>query len=111
LEGGAAFMSRLGSWKLKDLRDLVAVAKDRRALQPLDNLNTHRPKEDRWLRRHSHVHFHYTRTYSSWLNQVESWFSILTRQALRGVSVTSLEQVRQAMDRFVKAYNERATPF
>ena len=50
----------------------------------LDNLNTHKPKEDRWLKRHANVHFHYTPTYSSWLNQVECWFSILSRQALQG---------------------------
>jgi hypothetical protein len=63
------------------------------------------------LNRHPHVHFHYTPTYSSWLNQVECWFSILTRQALRGVSFTSPEQVRQAIDGFVKVYNEQAAPF
>lgn len=37
----------------------------------LDNLNTHKPKHDRWLARHTHVHFHYTPTHASWLNQVE----------------------------------------
>ena len=77
----------------------------------LDNLNTHKPKEDRWLQRHPQVHFHYTPTYSSWLNQVECWFSILTRQALRGASFTSPQQVRQAIDKFVAAYNEKAAPF
>ena len=45
----------------------------------LDNLNTHKPKDDRWLRRRPHVHFHFTPTYASWLNQVECWFSILSR--------------------------------
>jgi transposase len=77
----------------------------------LDNLNTHKPKEDRWLQRHPQVHFHYTPTYSSWLNQVECWFSILSRQALRGASFTSPQQVRQAIDKFVAAYNEKAAPF
>ncbi len=37
----------------------------------LDNLNTHKPKNDRWLKRHPNVHFHFTRTRASWLNQVE----------------------------------------
>jgi len=77
----------------------------------LDNLNTHKPKEDRWLQRHPQVHFHYTPTYSSWLNQVECWFSILSRQALRGASFTSPQQVREAIDKFVAAYNEKAAPF
>ena len=37
----------------------------------LDNLNTHKPRNDRWLRRHPNVHFHFTPTRASWLNQVE----------------------------------------
>ena len=77
----------------------------------LDNLNTHKPKEDRWLRRHPNVHFHYIPTYSSWLNQVEIWFSILSRRALAGASFTSPWEVRDAIDAFVQVYNPDATPF
>ena len=77
----------------------------------LDNLNTHKPKQDRWRKRHSHVHFHFIPTYSSWLNQVECWFSILSRQALRGASFTSARQLRQAIDDFVHVYNQSAAPF
>jgi transposase len=77
----------------------------------VDNLNTHKPKHDRWLARHSNVHFHYTPTHASWLNQIECWFSILSRQALQGASFTSVEQLRQAIDHFVASYNETATPF
>ena len=77
----------------------------------LDNLNTHKPKRDRWLARHRNVHFHYTPTHASWLNQVEVWFSILSRRALRGASFTSPRQVREAIDRFVEAYNQEAAPF
>jgi transposase len=77
----------------------------------LDNLNTHKPKHDRWLARHPNVRFHYTPTHASWLNQIETWFSILWRQALRGASFTSPQQVRQAIDRFLAAYNQQAAPF
>lgn len=77
----------------------------------LDNLNTHKPKQDRWLKAHPNVHFHFTPTYSSWLNQIECWFSILSRQALRGASFTSPGQLRQAIDDFVSAYNQKAAPF
>ena len=77
----------------------------------LDNLNTHKPKNDRWLSRHKNVHFHYTPTHASWLNQIEIWFSILARKTLRGGSFTSPSQVREAIDRFIQAYNENATPF
>ena len=77
----------------------------------LDNLSTHKPKDDRWLRKHTNVHFHYTPTHASWLNQVEVWFSILWRNALRGASFTSPRQVREAIDRFIQAYSEVAHPF
>jgi transposase len=77
----------------------------------LDNLNTHKPEQDRWLRLHPDVHFHHTPTYSSWLNQMECWFSTLRRQALQGASFTSAQQVREAIDRFVAAHNQKAAPF
>jgi hypothetical protein len=57
------------------------------------------------------VRFHYTPTCSSWLNLVESWFSILNRQALRNLSCSAARQLREAMDRLVKAYQETAAPF
>jgi transposase len=77
----------------------------------LDNLNTHKPKNDRWLAKHPNVHFHYTPTHASWLNQVECWFSILWRQALRGLNATCPRDVRQAIDAFVNAYCKDAHPF
>lgn len=90
---------------------LVALYPDGELHVVLDNLNTHKPKRDRWLQRHPRVHFHYTPTYSSWLNQIEIWFSILSRRALRGASFTSPWEVRFAIDRFIAAYNEKAAPF
>lgn len=93
------------------MNEIVAAHPGREIHVVLDNLNTHKPKEDRWLRLHLNVHFHYTPTYSSWLNQVECWFSILSRQALQGASFTSAQQVREAIDRFVAAYNQKAAPF
>lgn len=77
----------------------------------LDNLNTHKPKHDRWLARHPLVYFHYTPTHASWLNQIEVWFSILTRAVLRGLSATDPRQVCKAIDRFTDARNEHPAPF
>jgi transposase len=77
----------------------------------LDNLNTHKPRHDRWLAKHPEVHFHYTPTHASWLNQVEVWFSILWRQALKGLSVTSFRTLRRAIDDFIDAYSQTAHPF
>lgn len=77
----------------------------------LDNLNTHKPKCDGWLARHKNVHFHFTPTHASWLNQVEIWFSILEHQSLAGASFTSPRQLREHMDDFIAAYNQTAHPF
>jgi len=93
------------------MNDVVVQHPDTEIHVILDNLNTHKPKHDRWLARHPNVHLHFIPTYSSWLNMVEVWFSILSRQALRNLSATSVQQLRKAIDRFVKAYRETATPF
>jgi transposase len=93
------------------MNGLVAAYPDLDLHVIVDNLNTHKPKHDRWRTRHPNVHFHYTPTHASWLNQIECWFSILSRQALQGASFTSVVQLRQAIDHFVASYNETATPF
>ena len=93
------------------MNEVVADNEGREIHVILDNLNTHKPKRDRWLKRHPNVHLHFTPTYSSWLNQIECWFSILSRSALRGASFTSARQLRDAIDAFVSVYNENARPF
>ena len=77
----------------------------------LDNLNIHKTKRDGWLEDHPRVHFHYTPTHASWLNQIEVWFSILSRSALKGASFNSVAELREAIDRFIQAYNPTAAPF
>lgn len=77
----------------------------------LDNYSTHKPKRDNWLCRHPNVHLHYTPTHASWINQVECWFSILWRQALKGASFTSPHQVRESIEKFIIAHNQVAAPF
>lgn len=77
----------------------------------LDNLNTHKPKNDRWLKRHKNVHFHFTPTRASWLNQVEIWFSILSSKSLAGTSFDSIDALKTHIDNFITAYNVDAKPF
>jgi transposase len=60
----------------------------------LDNLSTHSKKGGTWLVRHPNVHFHFTPTGASWLNQIEVWFSILTVRVLRNGSFTSPRELR-----------------
>jgi len=93
------------------MNEVVAAYPDQEIHVVLDNLRTHKPKHDRWIRQHKNVHFHYTPTHASWLNMVEVWFSILWLNTLRGASWTSPRQVRQAIDAFCAAYNETAHPF
>lgn len=76
----------------------------------LDNYCTHK-KCDAWLAKHPHVHFHFTPTSASWLNQVEIWFGIFSRKALRGANFGSIKELSEAIDAFVKAYNPTAKPF
>jgi transposase len=78
----------------------------------LDNVSTHKtPDVKRWLARHKRFHFHFTPTSASWMNQIETWFSILTRQAVRRGSFGSVKDLSAAIDRFTKDWNEHATPF
>ncbi|MBF8265422.1 MAG: putative transposase [Dehalococcoidia bacterium] len=95
-----------------DFMNLVVSAhSDREIHVIMDNLSTHKPKRDMWLARHKNVHFHYIPTHASWLNQVEVWFSLLSRYALKGASFTSPNELREAIDRFIAAYNPAAHPF
>jgi transposase len=90
---------------------VIADHPDRQIHVVLDNLNTHKPKRDLWLARHPNVHFHFTPTHASWMNQVEIWFSILSRSALQGASFTSPKQIRTRIDAFLASYNAPARPF
>src|SRR5437870_2178089 len=76
----------------------------------LDNYSIHK-KNDAWLAAHPNVSFHFTPTSASWLNQVEIWFGIMSRKALRGASFRSVIELRQAIEAFVAAYGPKAKPF
>lgn len=76
----------------------------------LDNYCIHK-KNDAWLAAHPSVFFHFTPTSASWLNQVEIWFGIFSRKALRGASFRDIEELRRAIEEFVVAYKATAKPF
>jgi transposase len=78
-----------------------------------DNLSVHKHKDIKeWLSKKKNIHMHFTPTYSSWLNQIEIWFNILTKDVLKGGIWKSKEElVNQIMD-YIKTYNmTRAKPF
>jgi transposase len=78
----------------------------------LDNLSAHKPPAvKRWLLRHPRFQLHFTPTYASWLNLVERFFGLLTDQALKRGSHTSVPQLRAAILEYVEAHNEDGRPF
>ena len=93
------------------MNDIVAAWPDTAIHVVLDNLNTHKPRNDRWLKLHPNVTFHFTPTRASWLNQVEIWFSILQAKSLCDESFTSVKQLRDHIDNFIDDYNANAKPF
>ena len=57
------------------------------------------------------MQLHFTPTHLSWLNLVEAFFAIITRQAIRRASFTSVREVTGAIRRFIDAWNQRCEPF
>jgi transposase len=76
----------------------------------VDNYSTHKKNHD-WLAKHPNVHFHFTPTCASWLNQVEIWFGIFTRKTLNGASFDNIAQLIQAIEAFVALHNQKPAPF
>ena len=78
----------------------------------IDNYCTHKhQKIKRWLAARPRYHLHYTPTYSSWLNQVEIWFNIITQKAIRRGSFTSVKQLIERIRIFTENYNKNTKPF
>src|SRR5438477_9072825 len=73
----------------------------------LDNLNIHKNEAAKqWLLRHPRVHFHYTPTHASWMNMIECFFSILTRQALTQSVQRSKKDLKNFLELYLKKYSQ-----
>ena len=101
-------------------KDFVAFLKEVVDTQPadreihiiLDNLSTHKTDlVKNYLAEHPNVQFHFTPTYSSWLNQVESWFSKLQREVIDRGIFTSVSDLRRKILRYIRLYQKTAKPF
>ncbi|MFF0088314.1 IS630 family transposase [Streptomyces canus] len=78
----------------------------------LDNLSTHTtPEVKAWLDKNSHVHFHFTPVGSSWINQIETWFGILTRQSIRRGTFASVNVLITQIHNYIDSWNSEARPF
>jgi transposase len=91
----------------------VARAYPRRQLHVVvDNYHTHKHDEiNAWLAKHPRITLHFTPTSGSWLNLVEVFFGIITRQAIRRGTFTSVEDLVAAISRFIDGWNDRCHPF
>ena len=77
-----------------------------------DNYATHKHSAVKaWLARNPRVTLHFTPTSGSWLNMVEIFFGIITRQAIRRGTFTSVKDLISAISTFINAWNERCEPF
>ena len=78
----------------------------------VDNLNIHKNQAaQEWLARHPRVHFHYTPTHASWMNLIECFFSILTRQGLQQSVHRSKQELKEYLQQFIAHYNQSSSPF
>lgn len=95
------------------LQSVVATQSRRREIHIIvDNLSAHKTQKVRtFLAAHPTVHLHYTPTYSSWLNQVELWFSKIERDVIARGIFTSVTDLRRKLMRYIKQYNKTAKPF
>lgn len=77
-----------------------------------DNYTTHKHDTiQRWLAAHPRFHMHFTPTYSSWLNQVERWFGLLTDKKLRRTAHQSLRALENDLRDWIQTWNEDPKPF
>jgi transposase len=94
------------------LKEVVALCQPRQQIHIiLDNLSAHKTALVReFLEQHPQVHFHFTPTYSSWLNQVELWFSKIEREVIARGVFTSVADLARKLRRYINAYSTNARP-
>ncbi|MEX5637825.1 IS630 family transposase [Parafrankia sp. FMc2] len=104
--------TRNGATFLAFLKDAVAPHGGREIHVILDNLSTHTtPDVNAWLDTNPHVHFHFTPVGSSWINQIETWFGIITRQAIRRGTFPSVHALTRQIRDYITHWNSTAQPF
>lgn len=108
-----ACYDRHGKAEFLDFLKKVAKAYPRRELHVVvDNYHTHKHADiNAWLAKNPRITLHFTPTSGSWLNLVEVFFGIITRQAIRRGSFDSVKQLVTAISAFIQGWNERAHPF
>ena len=104
--------TRNGADFLAFLKLAVTPHLDRDIHVVLDNLSTHStPDVLAWLTENPNVHFHFTPVGSSWINQIETWFGIITRQSIRRGTFTSVKALLNRIRAYINHWNTNAEPF
>ncbi len=104
---------RHGKAEFGDFLKKVARAYPRRELHiVVDNYHTHKHAEiNAWLEKHPRITLHFAPTSGSWLNLVEVFFGIITRQAIRRGSFANVKELVSAISNFIDGWNQRCHPF
>ena len=94
------------------LQEVVSLCPPRHQIHILlDNLSAHKTQAVRdFLQQHRRVQFHFTPTYSSWLNQVELWFAKIEREVIARGIFTSVSDLARKLRRYINAYSANARP-
>ena len=109
---GECKTTRDGENFLAFLKKAVKPYIDKEIHVVLDNLSTHTtPEVYAWLDQNPHIHFHFTPVGSSWLNQIEIWFGIITRQSIRRGTFSSVKVLIQQIRNYITHWNISAKPF
>ena len=78
----------------------------------MDNYGTHKtPTVRAWFARHPRFHVHFTPTSTSWINQVERWFALITEKQIRRGSHRSTIALEIAIRDYLNIYNKNPRPF
>jgi transposase len=109
---GECYPARDGANFLAFLKKAVKPHAGQEIHVVLDNLSTHTtPDVQAWLEAHPNVRFHFTPKGASWVNQIETWFGIITRQSIRRGTFTSVKVLIKQIRDYITHWNTNPTPF
>lgn len=109
---GRCFPRRRATEFLTFMKDIARQHEGRELHVVLDNLSTHSTDEiEQWLAENPNITFHFTPTGSSWMNQIETWFGVITKQAIRRGTFGSLKHLIRTIEHYIENWNTDCEPF
>nr|WP_258165190.1 IS630 family transposase [Frankia casuarinae] len=109
---GECYPTRTGDDFLEFIKKAVEPHRDKEIHIILDNLSTHTtPDAMKWLEENPRITFHFTPKGSSWINQIENWFGIITKQPIRRGTFSSVKVLIKQIRDYIEHWNSTAEPF